>query len=141
LFNSFKRFTFEITTKNAMKKIFILFGFFLLLTPVIHSQNSDAVISTDSPTKKYIYQYGFENASSEEAVKSAETIIGKLVNVSEVKYQFKTDSNRGQFIVTVIEKERSSESEEQFSPKMMKDAMLQNGLNPIDFTVTEEIIK
>jgi hypothetical protein len=124
-----------------MQKIFLLFGFFLLISPVIHSQNTVATTVNNPTTKKYIYQYGFENASSEESVKATEEAIYRLVNVSEVKYQFKSDSNRGQFIITVIEKDRSSESEVLFSPKMIKESLIQNGLQPLEFTVTEEIIK
>lgn len=124
-----------------MKKTLALFGFFLLLTPVINAQLQVTTNTEISQTRKYTYQYTFENAPSEEAVKLTELALQKLLNVTEVKCQYKPDSKRGQFILTVVEKEIKSESQELFSPTMIKQTLRENGLQPIEFTVTEEIVK
>lgn len=119
----------------------MLLGIFLLFTPIVNAQSQETSTTEITSTRKSTYRYSFESAASEESVKSAEMAIAKLLNVTEVKYQYKSDSKRGQFIITVVETYGKSESQEYFSPKMIKDAMLQNGLEPIDFTLTEEIVK
>jgi uncharacterized FlaG/YvyC family protein len=124
-----------------MQKTLILLGFFLLSTPVIYAQLGISTETQNPKTKKYIYQYSFENASSEEVVKATESSLKNLLNVSEVKFKYKADSKKGEFFITVIETESKSESQELFSPKMIKETFLQHGLNPIEFTVTEEIVK
>ncbi len=92
-------------------------------------------------TRKFIYTYTFENATSEEMVQKVQTELSGLLHVSEVKYSYKADSFRGEFRITVIEKDRSSESEELFSPYMIKSTLIGNGISPIQFEVSEEIIK
>jgi len=129
-----------IAIKNAMQKTLILLGFFLLSTPIIYSQLEKPTETQNPKTKKYIYHYSFENATSEEVIKAAESSLKNLLHVSEVKYKYKTDSKKGEFIITVIETESKSESQELFSPKMIKETFLQHGLEPVDFTVTEEIL-
>jgi uncharacterized FlaG/YvyC family protein len=127
--------------KNAMQKTLILLGFFLLSTPIIYAQLGSTTEIQNPKTKKYTYQYSFENASSEEVVKATESSLKNLLNVSEVKSKYKADSKKGEFTITVIETEGKSESQELFSPKMIKETFLQHGLKPIEFTVTEEIVK
>lgn len=119
----------------------MLLGIFLLFTPFVNAQSQEISNTENTSTRKSIYRYSFENAASEESVKATELALTKLLNVTEVKYQYKSDSKRGQFIITVVETYGKSESQEYFSPKMIKDALLQNGLEPIDFTLTEEIVK
>lgn len=124
-----------------MKKTLALFGFFLCLTPIVNAQLQVNTTTENTSTRKYIYQYTFENAPSEEAVKQTEVALQKLLNVTEVKCQYKPDSKRGQFTITVVEKAIKSESQELFSPTMIKQTLRENGLQPIEFTVTEEIVK
>jgi hypothetical protein len=123
-----------------MKKLMVFYVLFFTVFMV-----NVAVAQTDSKSspqsRKYIYTYTFENASSEDLVQKTQTELNTLIHVSTVKYVFKAESQKGQFIITVIENDRTSESEELFSPKLIKDSMLQNGLSPMEFTVTEEIIK
>lgn len=123
-----------------MKKLlvfYVLFFAVFTVSPLIAQTKTESAVKS----RTYIYTYSFENASSEESVQKTQTDLSNLIHVSTVKYVFKSESQKGQFIITVIENDRTSESEELFSPKLVKDALLENGLMPIEFTVTEEIVK
>lgn len=123
-------------------KIIYSITFVLFLFSSFINVNAQVQNSTEKEiTRKYLYHYSFESGSSAELIKQTEEAISKLIHVTEVKSVFKPESGRGQFIITVTEKDRTTESEELFSPKLVKEVILQNGIQPIDFTVTEEIIK
>lgn len=123
-----------------MKNTFLILGFILLSDSIILSNTAGEIYIQTSHTKKYVYQYSFEQAESEEKVKAAESTLKNLLHVKEVKCQYKPDTKRGVFTIVVVEELVKSESQELFSPKMIKETLLQNGLQPIDFTVTEETI-
>lgn len=123
-----------------MKKVML---FCVLIFPVFLSQETKAQSQkeTNISTRKYTYTYTFENASSEDAILKAQTELNTLLHVTEVKYKFKSGSNSGEFIITVIEKDRTSESEELFSPSMIKSTLIKNGISPLQFEVSQEIVK
>lgn len=122
-------------------KIFLLCCALIFSNFTMEKLNAQSQKETTTKTRKFIYTYTFENASSEEIIQKAQTTLSGLLHVSEVKYHYKKESFRGEFIITVIEKDRTSESEKLFSPSMIKSTLLENGISPIQFEVTEEILK
>lgn len=123
-----------------MKKIML---FCALFFTVLFIQDLSAQTNKDNfpITRKYTYTYTFENASSEDAIQKAQSEITTLLHVTEVKYKIKQENNSGELIITVIEKDRTSESEELFSPYMIKSTLIKNGISPLQFEVSQEIVK
>lgn len=117
--------------------------FCVLIFPVFLSIETKAQTQKENTisTRKYIYTYTFESATSEDAIQKAQIELATLLHVTEVKYKLKSENLSGEFIVTVVEKDRTFESEELFSPSMIKSTLINNGISPLQFEVKQEIIK
>lgn len=118
--------------KNVLAFLFC----FLFFLNGIKSQNN-----IQPQTVKKTFFYSFENVVNDFQIENLKNDIYALRGVSEVKSEYKLEKARGQVIVVVIEKQRSSEKDVLFDIKTLKEAIIKNNLTPYELTQEETIIE
>ncbi len=119
-----------------LKKLLLFIPLFLFFINGLKSQNN-----TIPQTVKRTFFYSFENVVNESQIENLKNDIYALRGVSEVKSEYKSENKRGQVVVVVIEKQRSSEKDVLFDIKALKDAIIKNNLSPFELTQEESIIE
>lgn len=110
-----------------MKKYFLL----ILLTGIIFQSVAQ---QTDGNTKEIqVYLYSFENLSSQSQIDSLISDVKNIEGITEAKVNAKWEGNKGELIFKIevlITGNESGENPNFLSP--VKQAMIKNGLSPID---------
>lgn len=79
-----------------------------------------------------VYSYGFEGKIQDSQVDALLSSFEKIEGVKEVKIRYKEDANRGEIIIFTI-LETDLRNPYPFSPVKVKNILLENGLNPLEF--------
>lgn len=116
---------------------------FLLVTSAFSTSKN----RMDKPAKnqmisnvKTICNYSFENVTDEMQIEQLKAEISLLKGVSEIKSVYKPEKKRGQITVIIIEPKRTSEGQVMFDITQIKKAIINQGLSPLDVTISEEFI-
>jgi hypothetical protein len=116
----------------------------LFITTISLKTKEDKAIffeSNDSLSKvKTICQYSFENVTDEMQIEKLKAEISLLKGVEEIKSVYKPEKKRGQITVIIVEPKRTSEGQVMFDITQIKKAIINQGLSPLDVTITEEFI-
>jgi hypothetical protein len=83
--------------------------------------------------KTNTYFYTFTVEVNSESIETAKAQIEKLLNVAKVTLNFKVEKGQGQFIILVQEPVRTSEQEEIFSIKWVKEILENSNLTPVQY--------
>lgn len=86
------------------------------------------------------YYYSFSDVTNQDDMDGLVSDLEQIKDVVKVKLNYKPEKNAGQIILIIIEPERTFEGEEFFSPKQIKDLIIQHHLTPGDMTVNEEVV-
>lgn len=89
---------------------------------------------------KIICNYSFENVTDEMQIEKLKAEISLLKGVEEIKSVYKPEQKRGQITVIIIEPKRTSEGQVMFDITQIKKAIINQGLTPLDVTITEGFI-
>lgn len=92
-------------------------------------------------TIKKTFYYSFENVQNATQIENLKNDVFALRGVTEVKSEYKSDSGKGQIIVTVIEKSRTSESDVLFDIRDLKHAIIRNNLTPFELSQEETTVE
>jgi acetolactate synthase small subunit len=90
--------------------------------------------NTEVKFKTNTYFYTFSVEVNSESTETAKAQIEKLLNVAKVKLNYKAEKGQGQFIIVVREPARTSEQEEIFSIKWVKEVLENNNLTPVQYS-------
>lgn len=120
-------------------------GFIALTLTSFTYQNSTNSITNNSfkvveNRVKIICSYSFENVTDEMQIERLKADISLLKGVEEIKSVYKPEKQRGQITVVIIEPKRTSEGQQMFDITQIKKAIINQGLSPLDVTITEEDI-
>jgi hypothetical protein len=121
-----------------MKKI--RYSVLLALFSIIFTSVKAQQIALPGDVKKTFY-YSFENVTSESQIENLKRNVSMLKGVSEVKSEFKSEKAMGQIMVVVIEKKRTQEGDTEFDIRLLKNAIIQNQLQPLELTQEETVIE
>lgn len=88
---------------------------------------------------KIKYSYTVENVQSETQLQKLSEDLKNIKGVDNVKYTYKPEKQKAQFIIYTTHKIRQSEADEEFRITDLKAAVLKNELTPSYFK--EEIVK
>ncbi|MDF2436229.1 MAG: hypothetical protein K0Q95_605 [Bacteroidota bacterium] len=97
-------------------------------------------IALPGDVKKTFY-YSFENVTSDSQIEKLKRNVSMLKGVSEVKSVYKAEKAMGQIIVVVLEKKRTLEGDTEFDIRTLKNAIIQNQLQPLELTQEETVIE
>jgi hypothetical protein len=128
--------------KKNLPYILILSSFCLLTTSFTSFENKTSLIfKTQIISKvKTICSYSFENVIDEMQIEKLKAEISLLKGVEEIKSVYKPEKKRGQITVIIFEPKRTSEGQVMFDITQIKKAIINQGLSPLEFTITEEFI-
>ena len=99
----------------------------------IVSQNTiESNMEVKFKTNTYFYTFSVDVNS--ESIETAQAQIEKLLNVAKVKLNYKVEKGQGQFIIVVQEPARTSEQEEIFYIKWVKEILENNNLTPVQYS-------
>lgn len=121
-----------------MKKI--RYSVLLALFSIIFTSVKAQMIPLPGDIKKTFY-YSFENVTSDTQIENLKRNVSMLKGVSEVKSEYKADKAMGQIIVVVIEKKRTQEGDVEFDIRLLKNAIIQNQMQPLELTQEETVIE
>jgi nitrate reductase NapAB chaperone NapD len=115
---------------------YIVLTCFSLLSGSIRAQQ----LALPGDVKKTFY-YSFENVASDEQIERLKRNVSTLKGVSEVKSEYKPEKATGQIMVVVIERKRTLEGDTEFDIRSLKNAIIQNQLQPLELTQEETVIE
>jgi len=121
-----------------MRKIALLF--IVSLFTFIGTSQTSSQKKTPKIIQKTFY-YSFDNIQDQNDMQLLVEDLEKEKNVVKVKLNYKVEKNAGQVIVILHEPERTSEQEVFFSPKTIKNLMIQHHLTPGKMSVNEVVIE
>jgi hypothetical protein len=129
-------------TKITLLSVISLFSFTLTSFTFPSSVNlaNTKLIKLTQNKVKTICSYSFENVTDEIQIEKLKAEISLLKGVEEIKSVYKPEKKRGQITVIIIEPKRTSESQEMFDITQIKKAIINNGLSPLEVTISEEFI-
>ncbi|MDF2449526.1 MAG: hypothetical protein K0R26_2030 [Bacteroidota bacterium] len=116
-----------------MKNIYsILCLFFIFLLPnFILAQEKTPLAPNEFLTMHY---YTFQGTMDQSKIESFEQTLQAIQFVREAKVRYKPEKGMGQVVLVVREKSVTSEGDQIFSPTSIKQAMIRNGLTPMEYT-------
>ncbi len=79
------------------------------------------------------YSYSFQGKLSPENESFLLDKVGSVEGVEYCKLRYKSDSERGEIILSTVKKEVSSEDQEVFNPAAIKAILVELELEPIEF--------
>jgi hypothetical protein len=129
-------------TKITLLSVISLFSFTLTSFTFPSSVNlaNTKLIKLTQNKVKTICSYSFENVTDEMQIEKLKAEISLLKGVEEIKSVYKPEKKRGQITVIIIEPKRTSESQEMFDITQIKKAIINNGLSPLEVSISEEFI-
>ena len=114
------------------KRLSILyFLVFFGVTNSFYSQENSSLNPNEFFTMHY---YTFEGNMNQEKIDDFEKVLLKIEFVSQAKVKYKPEKNMGQIVLVVKEKNISKEGDKTFSPTSIKQAILKNGLSPMEYS-------
>ncbi len=119
--------------KNQMKKrlSILYFLIFFGVTNSFYSQENSSLNANEFLTMHY---YTFEGNMNQEKIDDFEKVLLKIEFVSQAKVKYKPEKNMGQIVLVVKEKNITKEGDKTFSPTSIKQAILKNGLSPMEYS-------
>ncbi|NSW45700.1 MAG: hypothetical protein HPY79_07805 [Bacteroidales bacterium] len=114
-----------------MKYCFLIFFAFSLST-----------VFAQVKTTRYIhvkYSYIVENVNSELQLQKLQNDFKQIKGVDEVKYTYKPEKQKAQYIIYTTQQIRQSEADEEFHITSLKEAIIKNNLVPNE--LKEEIVE
>ncbi len=119
--------------KNQMKKrlSILYFLIFFGVTNSFYSQENSSLNANEFLTMHY---YTFEGNMNQEKIDDFEKVLLKIDFVSQAKVKYKPEKNMGQIVLVVKEKNITKEGDKTFSPTSIKQAILKNGLSPMEYS-------
>lgn len=117
---------------NCIKSIFIV-----SLCLVCISTTNAQTAKPEGEITKTVYYYKFEGAKSLTDLINLSDEIYALKGVTEFKPEFKAESGFGQLVVVVVEKTRTSESDELFEITGLKKILEEKGYQNMELTSEE----
>lgn len=122
-----------------MKKKLSIF-YFLLFFGLFNSLFSQ-VGNTSLKTNEFLtmHYYTFEGTLNQEKIEEFEKALLKIEFVSQAKVKYKSEKNMGQIVLVVKEKNITNEGDKSFSPTSIKQAILKNGLTPMEYSTGKYI--
>lgn len=99
-------------------------------------------VKSQKKTLQYIqikYSYIVENVQSENQLQKLEADFNAIKGVDHVKYIYKPEKQRAQFVIYTTQQVRQSEGDEEFHITDLKAAVIKNELIPNE--LKEEIVK
>lgn len=125
--------------KNQMKNKLPIF-YFLLFFGLFNNLFSQEVNNTLKADEFFtMHYYTFEGNMNQEKIEAFEKVLLKIEFVSQAKVKYKTEKNMGQIVLVVKEKNVTNEGDKTFSPTSIKQAILKNGLAPMEYTTGKYI--
>ena len=82
-----------------------------------------------------MHYYTFSGAASQDKLDVLEHDLSSIELVSEAKVKYKLEKSMGQIILVVKEKTVTKEGDKTFSPTSIKQAILKNGLVPMEYSI------
>lgn len=79
------------------------------------------------------YAYSFNGVLSEQEQSGIIAKILELPDVNSCKIKYKSDSQKGEFLISVDESTERSENTSEFSPALIKELFIGEGLEPLEF--------
>ncbi len=101
------------------------------VTHSFYSQENSSLNPNEFFTMHY---YTFEGNMNQEKIDDFEKVLLKIEFVSQAKVKYKPEKNMGQIVLVVKEKNISKEGDKTFSPTSIKQAILKNGLSPMEYS-------
>lgn len=92
--------------------------------------------NTGTPIIKTHY-YTFQGNANQQQLDKLEQVLMRIEFVSEAKVKYKPEKNMGQIIFITKEFETVKEGDRTFSPTSVKQAILQNGLMPMQYSIPQ----
>lgn len=86
------------------------------------------------------YYYSFADVNNQEDMNGLVFDLERIKDVVKVKLNYKPEKEAGEVIVIIIEPERTAEGEVFFSPKQIKDLIIQHHLTPGNMSVNEVVV-
>ncbi len=83
------------------------------------------------------FSYSFEGQLNEQQEEMLKKQISILPDVLSYKVKYKPDSYRGELLIQVKEFEGQTENRSDFTPAMIKELFLENGLTPLEFNISK----
>ena len=114
------------------KTIYFFIILFTCFQSVSFSQEKNELKPNEFFTKHY---YTFEGNGAQDELDAMELSLAKIEFVSEAKVKFKSEKNSGQIILIVKEKTVINEGDKTFSPTSIKQAILQYGFTPMEYSM------
>jgi hypothetical protein len=113
-----------------MKKLFVFLCFVCALAG--YAQNA----KTEAPkyTTTY-YSFKIDEVSDQDKLNDCAEAVKQLKYVSEIKAKYKPESKKAEMVIVVIEKNRTSENDDEFSLSDVKKTIIRFGFAPAGFTV------
>jgi len=93
-------------------------------------------------TARYIqvkYTYIVENVNSESQLQKLQNDFKQIKGVDEVKYTYKPEKQKAQYIIYTTQQVRQSEGDEEFHITSLKEAIIKNDL--VHNELKEEIVE
>lgn len=103
----------------------------MCLCQPLSSQNNTNLEPSEFKTLHY---YTFEGNANQDKINELESSLLKIEFVAEVKVKYKSEKNSGQIVLVVKEKTISREGDKSFSPTSIKQAILNTGLAPGEYS-------
>lgn len=122
-----------------MKKklsIFYFLLFFGLFNSLFSQEGNNTLKANEFLTMHY---YTFEGNINQEKIEEFEKVLSKIEFVSQAKVKYKLEKNMGQIVLVVKEKNITNEGDKSFSPTSIKQAILKNGLVPMEYSTGKYI--
>jgi hypothetical protein len=114
-----------------MKTVFLFLLVFLTST-----------LFAQEKTNRYIqvkYTYIVENVNAETQLQKLQNDFKQIKGVDEVKYIYKPEKQKAQYIIYTTQQVRQSEGDEEFHITSLKEAIIKNDLVPNE--LKEEIVE
>jgi len=121
--------------KNKLSIFYFLLTFGLF-NSLFSQEGNNALKANEFLTMHY---YTFEGNMNQEKIEEFEKLLLKIEFVSQAKVKYKSEKNMGQIVLVVKEKSISEEGDKSFSPTSIKQAILKNGLAPMEYTTGKYI--
>jgi len=101
-----------------------------------------STVFAQEKTARYIqvkYTYIVENVNSDLQLQKLQNDFKQIKGVDEVKYTYKPEKQKAQYIIYTTQQVRQSEGDEEFHITLLKEAIIKNDLVPNE--LKEEIVE
>lgn len=108
--------------------------YFLLFLCVFNSSFSQENNKLEPNEFLTMHYYTFEGNLTPEKIEEFEKVLLSIEFVTQAKVKYKSEKKMGQIALVVKEKNITKEGDKNFSPTSIKQAILKNGLSPMEYS-------